>query len=91
MKSKLNGIIAAIALLFSTKAMASVPGQNDMENYLYQPTPEKFERDIAELEFRGVIENQNGQFVIKDESALEQLRQEGRVDLIFAANGVVCY
>lgn len=39
----------------------------------------------------GVIEWSEGKFKIKDESALEQLRRSGRVDLMSAASHVVCY
>lgn len=60
------------------------------------PSVEKMDREsvqkaIIVLMENGVIEWSDGKFKIKDESALDQLRRSGRVDLMSVANHVVCY
>lgn len=60
------------------------------------PSVEKMDREsvqkaIIVLMENGVIEWSGGKFKIKDESALDQLRRSGRIDLMSVANHVVCY
>jgi hypothetical protein len=83
----------ATAILFAvlgSKAFGSIPNsgsgkaQDDLDSKAIQ-------RGIITLMKLEVIEWQNGGYVIKDESALEQLRHEGRVDLIKVAEHVICW
>jgi hypothetical protein len=91
MKEIGKNVFAALALLISAKAWGALPPATDIDLNQYRPTQEQYARDIAELEMRGVLVNANGRLVLKDQSALEQLREEGRVDLVACAYGSICY
>jgi hypothetical protein len=87
---KTKNIIAAAALLCSARAMAAT-NYKAVDLSQFQPTPQEFAQEIAELQISGVIENDDGHWVLKDESALDQLRQDGRVDLVNCAAAVICF
>ncbi len=91
MKSKLSRLFAIAALFFSAKAMASLPKEIDKGASGFRLTPKQLVEAIAELEYLGVIENIDGHFILKDESALEQLRKDGRLDLVVASQGAICF
>lgn len=86
MKTKMFAL--ALCLLLSAEAMACE--RTDVMAERNKATLEEFARKIAELEHLGVIENRDGRFVLKDESALERLRRDGRVDLIQAVERSIC-
>lgn len=86
---KIGNVVLALSLMLSAEAMAC-EGM-DILAERNKVTLEQFARNIAELEHLGIIENRDGRFVLKDDSALERLRRDGRVDLVTAADRSICW
>lgn len=79
-----------IAILLFALTTARAFAQDEL------PSIEKMDRESVQkaiiiLMESSVIEWTDGKFKIKDESALDQLRRSGRVDLMSVANHVVCF
>lgn len=89
MKSVLFAVAFAI---FSQGAFAEDSlVNNELPMQAAPLTKEQIQKSIATLLEEGVIEWVDGHFVVKDQSALDQLRSRGRVDLLTAVDHVVCY
>ncbi|MGE3263343.1 MAG: hypothetical protein AB7K68_16300 [Bacteriovoracia bacterium] len=92
MKMKTVMLVALFTAL-SQGALAEplTVGQIQMPAEIQPLTQEQTQQAIATLLQEGIIEWVDGHFVVKDQNALEQLRQRGRVDLQAAAYSVICY
>ena len=84
-------LFAGVLAVASQGAFASLPPANEISGDVQQLTSEQEQKAIATLLDEGIIEWVDGHFVVRDQTALEKLRQRGRVDLQLAADHVVCY
>lgn len=89
MKTK-SMLLAAILATATQGAFASLPPANEVSDEA-QVTNEQVQKGLAALIEDGIIEWENGRFVVKDQNALDQLRSRGRVDMQVAADHVICY
>lgn len=90
MKMKSAAFVALLTVL-SQGAFAEQPVTDQAPALAQQLTKEQIQKAIVVLLEERVIEWTDGRFVIKDQNALDQLRSRGRVDLLSAADHVVCY
>lgn len=88
---KVKSVLLA-GLLASHGALAALPPAGAInEEAVPQLTHEQLQRALVTLLEEGIIEWVDGRFILKDQNALEQLRERGRVDLIMAANQSICF
>lgn len=85
-----SALLVAVLTVLSQGAFAEP--QADQPPAQVQPlTQEQIQKGIVVLLEEGVIEWVDGRFVLRDQTALERLRQRGRVDLQAVADHVICY
>lgn len=88
---KAKSMLLAVVLATATQgAFASLPPASEVSEES-QLTNEQVQKGLAALIEEGIIEWENGRFVVKDQNALNQLRARGRVDMQVAADHVICY
>ncbi len=88
-----KSILFALALaIFGQGAFAEESVRNNEQPAQVVPlTREQIQKGIVILLDQGIIEWEDGHFVLKDQNALDQLRQRGRVDLQAVVDHVICY
>lgn len=84
-------MLVTILTVLSQGAFAEPPTADQAPAQVQTHTQEQIQKGIAVLLEEGVIEWVDGHFVLKDQNALERLRQRGRVDLQAVAESVICY
>lgn len=72
-------IVALLILQSGSSAMAAFAPRNEPRIVYEQPSDEDIQTALSILLEAGLIENKDGQLVIKEPSALEILKQENRV------------
>ncbi len=90
MKMK-SALLVAVLTVLSQGAFAEPRAADQPPAQVQPPTQEQIQKGIVVLLEEGVIEWVDGRFVLRDQTALERLRQRGRVDLQAVADHVICY
>lgn len=84
-------LLAGIIAVIGQGAFAALPSMETNEAEVKQLTPEQELQMIEKLLEAGVIEIVDGKFVVRDQSALNQLWERGRVSTQFASDSSICY
>lgn len=88
---KRKSMLLAVILAASTQgAFASPPSVREGSEEI-QLTNEQIQKGIAALLEAGIIEWVDGRFIVKDQNALDQLRERGRVETQAAIDSAICY
>lgn len=83
-------LLAVILAATTQGAFASPPSVREGSEEI-PLTNEQIQKGIAALLEAGIIEWVDGRFIVKDQNALDQLRERGRVELQAVADHAICY
>lgn len=88
---KTKTVIAALAILLSTQSVRANEPQDAPATNLETLSQDDIATAIAILVESGVIAIEDGKIVVKNPSALEQLRKSGRWNTQTSANHSICW
>lgn len=84
-------LLAGLLAISGQGAFAALPPAERIGAEAKELSPEQEVRFIEKLIEAGVIEIVDGRVIVRDQDALDQLWQRGRVETQFASDSSICY